>query len=356
MVAIVNPYDFSALIDLTDPINELDSEYGFLTNSGLYQESGTALEAIMYDVEASSKSSMVGFTSRRERNTVKDTRYSNKKQAIAIPYIKHSAQIAREDLAGRAADWRTAREETIAEVFTEKLQSLRLNLDQSHEYMAWTAAQGRMCNPADQSVNLDMYDKNGVARPTLTWNVASPDFDLIGAINSLRNQLATLNKLSGSIGLIDIPVGAGAFNKIVTHPQLAQLYVSAYQGRGREAIANPVPWSDVNITQYGVTSIFEFGGVRFIVYPQNFFDEEGDAITPVANDKGFTICRGVRGLYKAAFAPDNNLDSLGQVGQRMYAWRTPLVDRHHFEIIAETAPVYYMTRPELSIEITFTLV
>lgn len=353
MVAIVNPYDFSTLVDLTESINIIESEYGFLTNSGLYQESGTVLDAVMYNVETASKSSMVGFTSRRERNTVKDTRYKKQMQHLAIPYIKHSAQIAREDLAGRAVNWATAREETIAEVFTEKLQSLRLNLDQSHEYLAWTAAQGQMRNPEDQSINLDMFEKNGVARPTLTWNVNDPDFDLIGAINALRNQLATLNKLTGSIGLIDIPVGAGAFNKIVTHPQLAQLYVSAYQGRGREAIANPVPWSDVNITQYGVTSTFEFNGVRFIVYPQNFFDEEGDAITPVANNKGFTICRGVRGLYKAAFAPDNNLDSLGQVGQKFYAWRTPLIDRHHFEIIAETAPVYYMTRPELSIDITF---
>ena len=75
-------------------------------------------------------------------------------------------------------------------------------------------------------------------------------------------------------------------------------------------------------------------------------------IEPVDALEGHTIVRGLTGMYEARFAGDNNLDSIGQVGQPIFAWRTPLVDRYQFEIITESAPLYYATHPELIIKIT----
>lgn len=355
MPTIRNPLDFSTTLDLTDAVNEILPEYGAFNNSGLFNKRGTTQEAVLYEINQGARSSMVGTTSRRERNTVKDARGRVKQQALYIPYIKHSAQIAREDVAYVVRDWKELTVESVTELYVDKLASLRRNLEQSHEYMAVTATQGITRDPLDGSVIADMFALNNVTQTVHTWNFTDPNFDLIGAIRKLKTDLTRANLWGGVIQSIDVPVGETLFNAIVTHPQLAELYVLAMTGRGQEAINNSRPWATETMTRYGIQSTFTFDGVRFMTYPSTFRTEQGDLIEPIADKEGHTVVRGLSGMYEARFAPDNNLDSIGQVGQEIFAWRTPLVDRHHFEIITETSPIYFATHPELIHKIVGTI-
>lgn len=352
MPTIRNPLDFSTTLDLTEAVNALEPEYGAINNSGLFRKKGTTEDAVLYEINSGIRSSMVGLTSRRERNTVKNSRGRKKQQALYIPYMKHSDQITRDDIKGIVRDWKDLTVQSVSELYVEKLAGLRRNIEQSHEYMAFTATQGITRDPLDGEPIFNAFDINGVTQTEVEWDFTDPDFDLIGAIRDLKERLVRANIWGGSISAIDVPVGATLFNKIVTHPQFAELYVMAMSGRGQEAINNSRPWADTVMSRYGITSSFTFDGVRFMTYPSVFRNEDGELIEPVSALEGHTIVRGLTGMYEARFAGDNNLDSIGQVGQPIFAWRTPLVDRYQFEIITESAPLYYATHPELIIKIT----
>jgi hypothetical protein len=351
MATIRNPLDFSTTLDLTDAIQQLTPEFGAINNSGLFRKKGTTEDAVLYEINQGVQSTMVGLTSRRERDTVKNARGRKKQQALYIPYMKHSDQITRDDVKGIVRDWKDLTVESVTDLYVEKLASLKRNFEQSHEYMAITAAQGVTRDPLDGSVIVDMFALNGVTQTEVTWDFTNPDFDIIAAVRDLKERTVRANVWGGSISSIDVVVGSNLFTKIVSHPQFAELYVMAMSGRGQEAINNSRPWADVVMSQYGITSSFTFDGVRFMTYPSTFRNEDGEAVNVVEANEGFTIVRGLTGMYEARFAGDNNLDSIGQVGQPIFAWRTPLVERYQFEIICESAPLYYATHPELIIKL-----
>lgn len=352
MATIRNPLDFSTVLDLTDAVNQIDPEFGAINNSGLFRKKGTTEDAVMYEINSGLNSSMVGLTSRRERDTVKNARGRKKQQALYIPYMKHSDQITRDDIKGIVRDWSQLTVQNVSELYVEKLSGLKRNLEQSHEYMALTATQGVTRDPLDGSVIVDMFALNGITQTAIEWDFTNPDFDIIAAVRDVKERLVRANVWGGSISSVDVVVGADLFTKIVSHPQFAELYAMAMAGRGQEAINNSRPWADVVMSKFGITSSFTFDGVRFLTYPSVFRNEDGDLVQPVANLEGHTIVRGLSGMYEARFAGDNNLDSIGQVGQPIFAWRTPLVDRYQFEIITESAPLYYATHPELILKIT----
>lgn len=351
-MAIRNPLDFSTTLDLTEAVNELAPEYGAINNSGLFRKKGTTEDAVLYEINQGIQSTMVGLTSRRERNTVKNARGRKKQQALYIPYLKHSDQITRDDVKGIVRDWKDLTVATVSDLYLEKLAGLKRNIEQSHEYMALTATQGRTRDPLDGEVIADMFAINGVTQTEIEWDFTDADFDIIGAVRDLKERLVRANIFGGSISSIDVVVGSTLFNKIVTHPAFAELYIMAMSGRGMEAVNNSRPWADTVMSKYGITSQFTFDGVRFLTYPMVFRNEAGDVVQPIADLEGHTIVRGLSGMYEARFAGDNNLDSIGQVGQEIFAWRTPLVERYQFEIITESAPLYYATHPELIIKIT----
>lgn len=351
MPTIRNPLDFSTTLDLTNEINQLEPEFGAMNNSGLFNKRGTTEDAVLYEINSGIKSTMVGLTSRRQRDTVKNARGRKKQQALYIPYMKHSDQITRDDVKGIVRDWRDLTVESVSDLYVEKLAGLRRNLEQSHEYMALTATQGITRDPLDGSPIVDMFELNGVTQTEITFDFTNPDFDIIGAIRDIKDRMVAANVWGGAIASIDIIVGSQLFNRIVTHPQFAELYVLAMQGRGQEAINNSRPWADTVMTRFGITSTFTFDGVRFMTYPSVFRSEEGELMRPVADLEGHTVVRGLSGMYEARYAGDNNLDGIGQVGQPIFAWRTPLVERYYFEIITESAPLYYATHPELIFKI-----
>lgn len=353
---IVNPVDLYTRVDLTDAIAAVDPQYGFLLNSNLFDARGQTSEAVLYDVTGVRKQTMIGLTSRTERERVMQGRRRKRHTSLVIPYMSTIAEVTRDDLQDIVRSWNDVSQETLNEAFEEKLTESRANIELSHEYMILSAVQGITRDPLDGSEVVNMFDVHGVTQSEVNWDFTDVNFSPITAINALRNKLTADNTLSSTVGVIEVMLGVDAFNALVTHSELAERYVSAFAGRGVEALLASTVYDFDTRTAYGITNVFEWNGIRFMTYPTSFRLEDGTEADPlIENNKGYTICRGVRNLYKGAYAPDNRLTSLGTTGQAMTAWRTPLIDETYFNVIVESAPLYYMTAPELAVKINFIL-
>ena len=357
MPNVVNPIDLYSVINLTDAINSVDPQYGWLMNSNLFDVKGQTTDTLLYEINGVRKQTMIGLTSRTEREKVMGARRRKKSAGLVVPYMSTIDQVTSDDVRNISKTWDMVSQEDMMTIFTEKLTEQRANIELSHEYMILSAAQGITRDPLDGSEVVNMFDVHGVTQQVVTWDFTDVNFSPIRAINELRNKLVRDNTLSSTVGLIEVLVGVDLFDAIVTHAEMAERYVSAFAGVGVQALLASTPYDFDTRTAYGITNMFEWNGIRFMTYPTNFRLEDGSLADPlIADDEGFCMCRGVRNLYRGAYAPDTRLVNVNTVGQAMTAYRTAIIDESYFNIVAESSALYYMTAPELALKIEAVLV
>jgi len=357
---IINPKDTTAIIQLNEVIKEIETGVGFIMNSGLFNEELTPRDTIVNEIEKQDKRGMLGLTSRRERNKVKQTRRKTKQWSVQIPYQETIGEVTKEDVFQVAKSWEDATEEQIMDVYERRLIPMKESIENAREYLYWTAAQGQTRDPRDGSIVLDMFEKHGITRPEINVDLTDLTINLLTWMGELRNRVMRDNKRSGSQGTIEIFVTQEVFTKFVQHPSVFAAYQMAYQTRGQEYIDKVVkPFGNVSRGAYGIVSEFEHDNVRLIVAPQTFILEDSDIyedgtadeVDAVEAGTGFAVIRGVRDAFKAYYSQSNDLISGGLAKE--YAWRSEIKDNAYFEMTASSAPIAFTTAPELCYKFIF---
>ena len=354
-----NPINLNTSIDLLPTIQELQPAYGRFADSGLFKEYGIKTNAVIYSVEQQENARMTKLTSRTERDAVKVSRGKSKQVTVAAETIKVVSGVHVEDLQNRLKYFDIDRDETLQEALADATADAYNSLSQSHEYMLVTASQGIMRNPEDGSAVINMFTNTGTVQSTATIDASADSTTLISGLNSLRNQLTQLNGYNGSLGTIELWVADDVFNAIVNHPEFYTLYQLAYQGAQQAAIMQPILNGSINRvvqTPYGYSRTFTWENIVISTYPQTFNAMNGNTLKAVADGKGWTVARGATNAYEVAYAPAPYFSQMGGVGQKVYARTTGVVDDTHLDFTIESHLIPMLKRPELSIDVTFTLV
>lgn len=353
---IINPKDTTAIIQMNDAINEIETESGFMLNSGLFAESLTPRDAIIEQITKDHTRGMVGFTSRREREKVKQTKRQEVQFALQLPYLETIDELAKEDVYQVAVNWHTATETQIMDLYIDKLTAQRESIDNSLEFIVWTASQGVTLDPRNGETALDMFKTMGVTRPVVNLDLTDPSLNLLVWMGEFRNRVMKDNKRGNNQGLIEIFVTDAVFSAFVGHSSVFSAFQMAWNGTGKAFLDNVVtPYGTTKKGNYGIVREFEYGGVRLVVAPQNFILEQSestdDQYEAVKPDSGFAVVRGIRDSYKLMFGASNSLTD-PQLA-RVYAKRSAIIEDAYFEFTASSAPMAYTTIPELCYEFKF---
>lgn len=356
---IINPLNQSRTIDVTGAFNEISYPFGAFSKTGLFEPDYLNTTTAIAQVDQHGLGKMTGFTSREERDAYRTAKKKNKAIALSIPHIKIVESITYEDFAGRVANWGgltpSDQEITVSTATLDRLERMSLAMTQNLEYLSLTATSGVMLDPADGSVHTDMFEVTGFTKQTETLDLTNQQLDIVAWSVALKEKLQKLNRVSPVIPVIDILVSSADMQKIQSHPSLAVLRANLLVGGGSNglSIASKLLYSQTVLTEHGVGQVFDLqNGVRFITYPATFTRYDGTVVEATTEGKGHTILRGVSGLYRVAFAPPPYLSQLGSTGQDVYAWRTPIINDQHFQVGIESSPLYYMSQPDLAVEIT----
>ena len=354
-----NPINLNTSIDLLPTIQELQPAYGRFADSGLFKEYGIKTNAVIYSVEQQENTRMTKLTSRTERDAVKVSRGKSKQVTAAAETIKLTGGVHVEDLQNRLKYFDIDKDETLQEALADATADVYNSFSQSFEYMLVTASQGIMRNPEDGSAVLNMFTNTGTVQSTATIDASAGSTTLISGLNSLRNQLTQLNGYNGSLGTIELWVADDVFNAIVNHPEFYTLYQLAYQGAQQAAIMQPILNGSINRvvqTPYGYARTFTWENITISTYPQTFNAMNGSTLKAIADGKGWTVARGATNAYEVAYAPAPYFSQMDGVGQKVYARTTGVVDDTHLDFTIESHLIPMLKRPELSIDVTFTLV
>ena len=354
-----NPINLNTSIDLLPTINNLQPAYGRFADSGLFREYGIKTNAVIYSVEQQENTRMTKLTSRTERDAVKVSRGRSKQISVAAEPIKLTGGVHVEDLQNRLNKFDIDTDETLQEALADATADVYNSFSQSFEYMLVTASQGVMRDPKDGSAVINMYVNTGTVQSTATIDASADSTTLISGLNALRNQLTVLNGYNGSINNIELWVADDVFNAVVNHPEFYTLYQLAYQGAQQAALMQPILNGSIDRvvqTRYGYSRTFTWENITIATYPQTFTSMEGNVLSAIANGKGWTIARGATNAYEVAYCPAPYFSQLNGVGQKVYARTTGIVDDTHLDFTIESHMIPMLKRPELSIDVTFTLV
>lgn len=351
-----NPLNPNTFIDLGLALTELAPQYGRIYDSGLFEEQGILSKTYAYEVEKQENAKMTKLTSFTERDASRVAKAKKKAVIMNDITIKVEGGVHVEDLIGVVDTGFDFKNPNFNELVNRKLLAIGQSWSADREYIVATATQGQVRDPLDGDVVIDQYQITGTTRPTATIT-ASPTADIKGSIASLVNQIIELNGMNGNVGMIEVPVTEEAFNAITSHPDFATIYQLAYQGRGAETLAQPFLNGSVSkpiYNQYGRRREFEWDGVLFTTYPQKFYRMKGGDTTLLTGMKGYTIVHGLSGLYNIKYTPAPYISTAQQVGQKVYARSTGIVKDTHMDMSVESHMIPFMTRPEMSIDVTVT--
>ena len=353
-----NSVNLNTSIDLLPTIQALQPAYGRFADSGLFKEYGIKTNAVIYSVEQQENARMTKLTSRTERDAVKVSRGRSKQVTAAAETIKLTGGVHVEDLQNRLKYFDIDKDETLQEALADATADVYNSFSQSFEYMLVTASQGIMRDPKDGSAVLDMFTNTGTVQATATIDASATSTTLISGLNSLRNQLTQLNGYNGSLSNIELWVADDVFNAIVNHPEFYTLYQLAYQGAQQAAIMQPILNGSIDRvvqTPYGYSRTFTWENITISTYPQTFNAMDGNTLKAIADGKGWTVARGATNAYEVAYAPAPYFSQMGGVGQKVYARTTGIVDDTHLDFTIESHLIPMLKRPELSVDVTFTL-
>ena len=356
MAQVRNPVNPNTTIDLGLTLEKLTPSYGYIDNSGLFDEQGIFTYSHFYKVVDEPNTKMTRITSRTERDAMAVEGAKEKLITMSGFSSKLEGSVHVEDLIGVINDAIGFQSDSVQEAVVKELTRLANVGAANMEYLKLTTTQGKTRDPKNGDVVVDAFANTGTTQTTLTIN-ASPTANIISSLTALSNKVAELNGYNGNVGLIEVVVGEGAFNAIVNHPDLNTMYQLAYQGRGAEALRQPMLNGQRNVpiaTQYGFRREFAYGNLLFVTYPQKFYRWNGDAVDAVANMKGWTIVHGVSNLYKVKYTPAPYFNTYNSAGRKWYARSTGIVDDTHIDMTLESHLIPFMTRPEMAIDITVT--
>ena len=358
MPTIRNPINQNTYIDLTSSLENIAFSYGRIADSGLFSEQGIASSATMFKVMEQKDTKMTKLTSRTERDAMAVDKGKEKLITMAGITIKETGGVHVEDLMGITNELFSEESESWQDATLKELTRLGNVGAANMEYLYTTASQGKVRDPYDGDVAMDLYTMTGTTATTFTLN-AAPTSNIFSEMNRLANQVSELNGSNGNVSSIEVVLGETAFDAIVSHPDFSALATLAFTGMGQAAMMNPLINGTAGLrerTQYGYRREFAWNNFLFVTYPQKFRRWNGTVVDAVAANKGWTIVHGVSGLYEVKFCPAPYASQLRGVGQKWLARTTGIVDDTHSDITLESHLIPYMKRPEMAIDITVTTV
>jgi len=245
---------------------------------------------------------------------------SRKIFTFSVPHLKPEDHMTADEVLGIRAFGSETEEESVAKVVATRLSGMRRNIEYTKESFRMMALKGQTVDAAGNTV--DLFAQFGVSQETI-------DFELDNTAAVIRTKILDLmTKIEDSLGGltftgIRVLCGKDFWASLIEHKSVKESYLATLAA---------------NTLRGDPRMEFEFGGVIFERY-------RGTAAVKVADNEAYAVPEGVVDLFIARNAPADYIETVGTVGQDMYAkqWIPEPARAVHME--AQANPLFLCTRP-----------
>lgn len=222
---------------------------------------------------------------------------------------------------------------TVAEKVNDKLADMKFDIEYTREHLMLGAIKGQILN-ADGTPLVDIYDRFGMTRQTITWNLSGATANVGKMIDDAVTGLMRKRGGEPIDGWI-VLCSPEFMQAVIYHKTMTALY-ERYQ--------------DGKVYREGDTNIgFKHKNLEFIQYDHVF--ESG---LQIAAGEAEIIPKGTRKTFREYFAPADTSAAVNTKALPYYASREPLGHGKGFDLEAQSNPLPLLLRPDLSATIKAT--
>lgn len=246
---------------------------------------------------------------------------SRKVHAFTVPHLKPEDAILADEVLGVRAFGTESEVETVAKVVAKRLQNMRTNIEYTKESHRMLALKGLTVDAAGNQVSL--FTVFGVTQDTI-------GFDLDNASTVVRQKsLSLIESIEDSLGGLSfsgirVLCGKTFWSKLIEHKSVKEAYLAAAQ------LARLT--GDPRMS-------FEFAGIVWERY-------RGTSAVKIADNEAYAVPEGVQDLFIARNAPADYIETVGTLGQPMYAKQWQMEAGRGIKMEAQANPLHLCTRPK----------
>ena len=245
---------------------------------------------------------------------------SRKVRSFTVPHLKSEDAILADEVLGLRAFGSESELETIAAVVGQRLAVLRRNLEYTKETHRMLAVKGYTVDMAGAQISL--FTEFGVSQDTIDFAL---DVDTTNIRMKILDLLSSIEDDLGGLSFSGVRVLCGKtfWSNLIEHKMVKDTYlgtVAAASLRGDPRME------------------FEFGGVTFERY-------RGTSDVNIADTEAYAVPEGVVDLFISRNAPADYIETVGTLGQSMYAKQWEMEAGRGIKMEAQANPLHLCTRP-----------
>ncbi|WP_095096598.1 major capsid protein [Pseudomonas sp. Irchel 3A5] len=314
---------------LTAAINEQEYVPGRLADLGLFAEEGVATLTVQIEKDGD-KLALVPAGERGTSGLV-----VNGSKRVLLPFntvhLPQRFTIKADEIQGVRAFGTQTELQAVQDMVNARLLKARRQLDATHEFHRMGAINGKVLDADGTAVLLDIYDRFGVERQSMSMQLTDPkslvQAQCVEALDMQEDALGNVTTM-GSRAFC----GKTFWKELIGHASVVETYKGSQQaaslrGDGREA--------------------FEFGGITW----ERYRGKVG-GIAFVADDEARLVPEGVPEMFLSVYAPADYMETVNTQGLPYYSKLELLPFAKGVAGEAQSNPLHICTRPRAVIRLT----
>lgn len=334
------PYEVA---EYTNQIENIQPQWNYFNSTNLFDITPVSQDTIIFD-KSLTTTTLLPQVSTRSRESVKEKDDTYQPFALVLPHFKDSLSIKPEDIKGFRAPNTPDGAEQLANVRLKKLKRIRMNVDQTVEYMKLQAIKGITKSPDGRTV-ANMFTEFGVTQPVINFTLSDVAFDVRAAIALIQDTAAANLGTGGTISNLSVMVSKEFFAALTAHPSVQQAFLMQ-QG------SNYFRDGNTSFGPFATTRRFDFMGVSFWTNNAVFNLPNGTQERAIASGEGHVILEGVSDLYRGYYGPSDKLHGVNNLGREVFVYEYPDLRDEEYELQYEFKHLYFATQPKTAIKVT----
>lgn len=335
---ILNPFGTDAfnLVSLTNAISILPNNYGRLREMNLFPSKGVRTRSIIVE-EANGVLNLLptlppgapGTQSKSGKRIVR---------SFTIPHIPLDDILLPQEYEGIRAFGTENEQIQVAKIMNDKLQTMRNKHAITLEHLRMGALKGIILD-ADGSTLYNLYTEFGIVAKTVNFAFGtSPASNIPAKCREVVRWIE--DHLYGEVmqGGVKALVSAEFFDAMIAHSSVSALYL------GHVAA--------VNVLGADPRADFRLGGISFEEYGGVATDGAGTSRRFIASGEGHAFPMGTMGTFSTLFAPADFIETVGTIGQELYAKQEERKFGRGIDIHTQSNPLPICVRPGVLVNLT----
>lgn len=309
---------------MTEAINSLPANPTIIRELGLFKPSYETTTSVAVE----SKNGVLSLVSAVPRGTPGEpvaTKLGNR-QSFEMLHLPKNDIVRADDVQNVRAFGTANKAATVAEKVNDKLADMKSDIEYTREHLMLGALSGKILNANGDPI-IDIYDRFGLTRQSITWNLSAINGNVGLMIDKAVRQLSKKRGGEAVNGWI-VLCSPTFMDAVIYHKTVTAIYERYQEGSAYRS---------------GNTSVgFEHKNLKFVNYDHTF-----DSGLQIEEGKAIILPAGTKSTFKEFFAPADMNATVNTKAQAYYASREKLDHDKGWSLEAQSNPLPLLLRPEL---------